>query len=66
MKTLSQVCSLLVSCLKISVSLLEGKQKLRTESLVKTRQHFFSGNVWNTVVPAFLFCILFSFGFAYM
>ena len=41
MKTLSQVCSLLVSCLKISLSLLAGKQKLMTESLVKTRQHFF-------------------------
>lgn len=40
MKTLSQVCSLLVSCLKISLSLLAGKQKLMTESLVKTRQHF--------------------------
>lgn len=68
MKALSQVCSLLVSCLQISLSLLAGKQKLMTESLVKTRQHFFlfSGNVWNTVVPAFcilyfvfiLFCIL--------
>lgn len=66
MKTLSQACSLLVSCLKISLSILVGKQKLRTESLLRTRQHFFfPGNARNMVVPLFfilyfvfiLFCI---------